>query len=473
MKRVVFVAVLAFVQIAYSVDPTAFVVNIAGSDLTPIDIATDAPLPSVSTGSGPRQFAVSLDKTKLYVPNQNADSVSIIDLVTNMTLTVPLAGGDSPTSAVITPDGARVYIPCLFGNAVKYIDTSDNSLHTVSVPPMTFNNPTNLVVTPNSQEVYVTNQGASNVFVINNGAVPSLGPIITNVNMDHPIQIAASPDGTKVFVANGTSGMGNSYVFSINTTTHTPTVTNFMVNSAALSIAVTNDSARAYFAMTDVDQVKVLDTSNNTFTTVSTGMATQPVHCAVSTNNSKVFVALQMSNQVGVIDNSGPSPTMMSSTFSSSGMQPEFIGISPDGVKAYVSNTGSGTVTSFNQSTNAVITTGIMAPSPVYIGFAGSSPSVNPTSSVTGAQKSNRFFSQSELINVITWTLPSPGGPFVNYKIFRNAELTDLAGQVSGDSALIFKDQNRAPNQLYSYYIVAVDALGAESMVGSVTVAPL
>lgn len=473
MRSVLFGIVLAFAEIAYSVDPTAFVINTAGSDLTPIDIATDAALPSVSTGSGPRQFAVSLDKTKLYVPNQNADSVSIIDLATNMTVTVMLTVGDSPTSAVITPDGARVYIPCLFGNAVKYIDTADNSLHTVSVPAMTFNNPTNLVVTPNSQEVYVTNQGNNNVVVINNGAVPSLGPIITDPNMDHPINIAVSPDGTKVFAANGTSGMGNYYIFSINTTTHVATAVNFMVASAAFSIAVTSNSARAYFPMPDVNEVKVLNTSNNTFTTVPTGMGTQPVYCALSTNNSKVFVALEMSGDVGVIDNSGASPTMMSSTFSSSGAQPEFIGISPDGVKAYVSNTGSGTVTSFNQSTNAIITTGIIAPSPVYIGFAGSLPSVNPTSSVAGEQKSNRFFAQSELINVVTWTLPTPGGPFVNYKIFRNAELTDLAGQVSGDSALIFKDQNRAPKQLYSYYIVAVDELGAESMVGSVAVAPL
>lgn len=87
-----------------------------------------------------------------------------------------------------------------------------------------------------------------------------------------------------------------------------------------------------------------------------------------------------------------------------------------------------------------------------------------PTS---GIAKSDRFFTQTDLFNEITWTAPAVITPD-EYLIYRDATLTDLAGTVPG-SQLFFQDHNRSPNTATTYFVVA--AIGGEFFaVGSASV---
>lgn len=77
-------------------------------------------------------------------------------------------------------------------------------------------------------------------------------------------------------------------------------------------------------------------------------------------------------------------------------------------------------------------------------------------------QVKNRFAIQTELVNIITWKAPATGNPPVAYKIYRNAQLTDLIATVQG-GRLRFEDHNRRKGRSYSYFIVSIDAAGQVS----------
>jgi hypothetical protein len=91
---------------------------------------------------------------------------------------------------------------------------------------------------------------------------------------------------------------------------------------------------------------------------------------------------------------------------------------------------------------------------------------------LTARQEKNIFLSQTDLVNVIQWSTPTTGTPPIEYKIYRNVELTHLIGVVGANEKLKFKDYNRKKNKTYTYYIVSVDLFGNVSAAASITVTP-
>ncbi|MBY0109490.1 MAG: hypothetical protein K2X90_00015 [Candidatus Babeliaceae bacterium] len=99
-----------------------------------------------------------------------------------------------------------------------------------------------------------------------------------------------------------------------------------------------------------------------------------------------------------------------------------------------------------------------------------SAPGLLPPNSLQGCKTQNRFLTQSDLINKLTWQAPASGAAPAAYKIYRNVELTDLVATVSASAPLQYFDHNRQPNIVYSYYVVCVDGSGSVSAPASVTV---
>ena len=60
-------------------------------------------------------------------------------------------------------------------------------------------------------------------------------------------------------------------------------------------------------------------------------------------------------------------------------------------------------------------------------GLQAQLPSLMPPEHVQGHQSVNKFASQRDLINVITWQPPASGIKPVAYKIYRRPNLTELA----------------------------------------------
>ena len=86
-----------------------------------------------------------------------------------------------------------------------------------------------------------------------------------------------------------------------------------------------------------------------------------------------------------------------------------------------------------------------------------------PPTHLRGVQVANRFITQTDLINIITWDKPVAGISPSAYFIYRDRALTNLAAIIPANGKLEFKDHNRKPDHLYFYFIVSVDSFGFHS----------
>jgi YVTN family beta-propeller protein len=109
--------------------------------------------------------------------------------------------------------------------------------------------------------------------------------------------VAVTPDGTRVYVANGPSS-----VSVIDTATNTVTAT-VGVGDGPFGVAVTPDGARVYVTNENSADVSVVDTATNTvIATVGVGIAPEGV--AVTPDGARVYVAnlFSLPATVSVID---------------------------------------------------------------------------------------------------------------------------------------------------------------------------
>jgi len=86
-----------------------------------------------------------------------------------------------------------------------------------------------------------------------------------------------------------------------------------------------------------------------------------------------------------------------------------------------------------------------------------------------GRQVENKFATQTDIINVISWKAPLIGPTPVAYKIYKDSELTQLLKTVkvspnSSKKNYEFVEHNREKGKTYHYYIVAVDSMGNTSL---------
>ena len=76
-----------------------------------------------------------------------------------------------------------------------------------------------------------------------------------------------------------------------------------------------------------------------------------------------------------------------------------------------------------------------------------------------GCKTKSEFATQTDYINQLTWTVSGTALP-LSYSIYRDAELTDLAGVVNASEPFVFLDHNRNKNVTYTYYIAGTNAYG-------------
>lgn len=96
--------------------------------------------------------------------------------------------------------------------------------------------------------------------------------------------------------------------------------------------------------------------------------------------------------------------------------------------------------------------------------------SVLPPSNLRAVAACNKFLLQTEFINVLRWSPPTSGADPVEYRIYRDANLTRLIAVVPATRPLLFVDHNRIPGKKYTYYIISIDDTGFVSSTVSVSV---
>lgn len=202
---------------------------------------------------------------------------------------------------------------------------------------------------------YVANSGTNTVTVINTKTGAVVGnPIVVG---SAPTGVLANADGSRVYVANRTSGMVSVIRTSDNTVIGSVRVgTNpeqMALNSAGTKLYVTN------YGSSNVSVVNVSGQTPTLIKNIAVGANPRGIAFATVNGQPRVYVTRYNSSSVAVVDANTdtqidvkPSTPTVDSIIV--GANPQAIVISPDGTRAYVTNFGSSSVSVINTATNTV-----------------------------------------------------------------------------------------------------------------------
>jgi YVTN family beta-propeller protein len=414
-----------------------------------------ATIPSDSTALGPLDIAITPTNTQAYVGNFYGTAITVIDAENDSSITVPQNLG--PDAVAITPKGDKAFVTnyghqSAVGNIVYVIETANpgGTPFPISVGSGLFVGPTLVAITPDGSKAYVVDY---------NDGSPNVGTLITidtmsNVVVGLPIPlgigpnaIAITPDGSQVYVANfgGDFTPENtvSIVYTANNTLGSPVI----VGDAPTMIAITPDQAPlASF-------------------TVALGIAGQPTTFNASTSDSPSGSIALYSWNFGDGQKLNTSNPIVTHVYENPGIY---------AVTLTVTNTnGTSTTQIFSYygmnnnmfgSYNMPLTNngGLTATQSLSIAILPP-----PPIDFSGCQVTDQFLNTKEYINVLTWKSPTVGG-IVSYRIYRNAQLTDLAAVISANQPLIFEDCSSKQNIPAIYYIVSVASSGASSAISTI-----
>lgn len=429
-------------------------------------VAPNTVVATINVGVTPTGIAITPDSRFAYVANNNnygianEDTVSVLDLSNNTVATTIDYGSDDqqPYTVTMNPAGTKAYVTNSNGTTITIINVATN---TIAGTIGGFDGPSGMAITPNGAFGYVNNYGSGNpepsgsgttVRVVDLNTNTIVGPAIT-VGLA-PAALAITPDGAFVYVVNYVDGNPNTGTISIirtsDNTVVAPTITGL---SGPFAIAITPDGKYAYVTnfgsnnFTPIGTtVSVVDLTTNTIVN-TINLALQPAGVAITpdgrfvyaTNYNTLYAGAGFTDltagqgTVNIIDRA--SNTVIPPIIAV-GQSPANIAIAPNGAFAYVSNFTSNTVNVIALQSFQI--TG------------------------QGCKIENRFLTQKDLINKITWQVSGTSLP-VSYAIYRDAELTDLAGTILATEPLLFLDHNRKPDLTYTYYLVGTNAVGTTS----------
>ena len=355
--------------------------------IQPTDPTTQPPSVSGSATTGATPVGAAVAGTRVYVVNQGAGTVSVIDTTTNTTVKT-ITVGAYPTAVVASPDQTKVYVTNGWSYTVSVIDTTTNTVtNTIAVGA----GPVAVAVSPDGTRLYTTNLSANTVSVVNTGT----GTVIATVPVGaYPNGVAVSPDGTRVYVSNQ---YGQS-VSVISTTTATPTVIGTVyLGYVPSSIAVS--ATRAYVTNQAGNAVTVLNTTTATPTVISTialGAGTGPTSVALSKDATLAYVA-NSNDTVSVIDTTSNTVLRSVSVDPTPETGAHTLALNATGTQLFITDTADNTLRS--------ITVGSTTPVVNHAPVAGI-PTVGAPNASTGVVTGSLNFTDPGA-NPLSYTVPT------------------------------------------------------------------
>jgi YVTN family beta-propeller protein len=329
--------------------------NTATGNLTPLIPAT------VEAEASPEGIVVSPDGGYVYVANSGSNTVSQYSRNTETgqltalspEATVPAGGG--PIGIAISPDGNSVYAADSTTSELSEYsrDTTTGRLTALS-PEATVTageNVHGILVSPDGKNVYATNWGEGTVSQYSRtetgpetGQLTALSPEAVPAGNNHPHDLAISPDGKSVYVADDASPGTVSQL----TRTGSGTSGTLMAMSTP---------------------------------TVAAGEATEGV--VVSPDGKNVYATNEVTNNISQYSRNAGTGELTALSLAptiGAGSKPEGIAVSPEGNSVYATNFGSGTVSQYARPLPIVVTG---SASGVGQSSATVSGSVNPNGQAT------------------------------------------------------------------------------------------
>lgn len=142
--------------------------------------------------------AAAIAQTTAYavVPNNGADTVSIIDTRTELVVGLPIAVAPLPRTVVMSPDGRRAYVRHSSEPTLTVIDVAGRKKEAEIALPSSARA---LAASPDNRWVYLVHSSGTMSVVNVEGMF--LTPFTANVGVD-PVSIAVTPNGQFAYVGN-------------------------------------------------------------------------------------------------------------------------------------------------------------------------------------------------------------------------------------------------------------------------------
>ena len=310
------------------------------------DAVTAAAL--IPAGTTPGFAAISPSGRQVYIANRGGGRptgglLTVVDTATD-TVSTQIQIPEGPAQYLaFAPDGSRLYVSIFTesGRGPNKVDVIDTATNTITASIDVGSRPFALAASPDGSQVWVPNHDSGTVSVID----ARTNQLVVDIRVPaNPHSVAFSADGSRAYTANHESNM-----IAVLDTASRSVVAQIPVGTSPHSVAVHPGQPLVANVNYDADSVSLIDTTTESVvgaapgcrvgcTTIKVGH--HPQDLAWAPDGRHLYVTNVEDHTVSVINLDKRAVTATIPV----GTSPTSITVTPDGEKAYVTNLADGTV---------------------------------------------------------------------------------------------------------------------------------
>lgn len=248
--------------VAEASDPLAYVANQNAGTISQVDLTTGTVGAPISVGTNPDAIAIAPNGGIAYVADYGSSEVVPVQLATGV-VGRPIYLSDRPNAIAITPNGNTAYVISDAGREWPIKLANDQVGNPSQIPT----NADAIAISPNGVTGYITDVAAGTISPLSlaNGG---LGQPI-NIGAATPDAIAITPDGSTAYVASNSSNTITPVTLA-TATTGTP----IPAGPEPTAVAISSDGSTAYVTDFSTGQITPITLATGTSgTPISVGAA--------------------------------------------------------------------------------------------------------------------------------------------------------------------------------------------------------
>ena len=319
---------------------TLLAVNPDSDSLSIVDLHDEPTVTEIGVGNDPRTVAVSDGGRRAYTANRGGNSVSVVDLE-GRRLIGDVAVGSRPYGVVVSPDGRYLYVAEEGNDRLAVVDTA--TLTGVATVPLR-DRPSGLAISADGRNLYVTHLLSRFITKLRTPILRTYLPAVARAPAAGRSLLVESEPATLTRPAQGSaiglwpdSNLVQSIVIGPDEKRAYVPHTRSNSSNAALTLDTT---VAPLVSVIDLATGQHLVGQQFNLDTLDPPAVGLPFDAAFTPDGAELWVVNAASNDVTVIN----LETRERTAHVEVGENPRGIAISPDGETAYVNNTLGGTV---------------------------------------------------------------------------------------------------------------------------------